>query len=277
MTAFISTLIQIGDLLFGWALGMPRDTAVLLIGAISGSILIGIRRLTVDATYLDEIAEDERQLRRLLSEARKNQQPEQVARLRAIRGLVRQRRGRAELVFVSVSLFYLLIISSWSQAKFEFLPLQPNLPFTVAIHTPTASRGEIAHVVPSPSLTSESGWIQQIEMTTRSENPAGKATWRLTATSSPPRQVITLRLGTQTYHHPITVDGIQYQPPELNHDDVVRTHVELERYHPLGWIPNRLAPGVAGWTLLMLIPGMLVFFGFRYLVTKTSLSVIENP
>lgn len=267
MTAFFSTLIQIGDILFGSSLFIPRDIAVLLIGAISGFILIGIRRLTVDGAYLNEIAADERQLRELLRQAKINQQPDQVARLRMIRGLVRQRKGRAELIFVSVSLIYLLMATSWGQARFEFLPLQPNHPFTFAIHTPAASRGEIAHVVPSASLTSESGWIRQIEMQTQSGSPSGEATWKLTATSSPPRQAITVRLGNQTYHHPITIDGIQYQSPELNHDGLIQTSVQLERYCPLGWIPSQIAPGLAGWTLLMLIPGMLVFFGFQLIAT----------
>ena len=266
MTSWQDWTIRLGDGLTSWTLGASRDVTLLLVAGLTTAALLVVRRVFGDQAQLRRIAEDERRLRLLTSEARSRGDVDAARRHRDVRRLVAVQRPRAELLPGLVGLLLAWTIVSWGNRRLDRLPLNAGEPFNFSITLPATAVGSVVHVVPQSGLTAADGWIRQVELAADRSTPLGRADWRLEADSAGAVESLAVRHRDATYQHPIVVDG-RIPPQEIErHDTDTTTRIGLTTYKPFGFIPGVAGLGVAPWLSGWLVLTLGGFLGAKRLL-----------
>lgn len=247
------------DFLLGWLLRFPSDVQLIVVAFGSALLLTLIRRWTTDQGLLQRCRADKAQLQKLLREAKARTDRDAVLRHRATLGMIAMKQFRQEGRPLLASLLPIVLLATWAMHRLEFHPLKTGEPFQFTATFPISAVGKIAHIAPTDALTAESGWIQEITVSSPTHSIA---VWRLTAQPGPALRQLQLRFGKQTFTHPIRADGRTYEAPLQTHDThLLTTDLKLTPVRLFGLIPDAawlpFPPWLIGY-LILIIP--LTFF-----------------
>jgi hypothetical protein len=240
----------VGDAVFGVALSLPRDHAIILMGVGLAILLIVIRILTTDRVLLRQIAADEHRLRELVCMARHANDHAKIARCRRVRQLVAMRRARLELPALLISFLVLAAAMSWGHRRLNYLPPKTGEPLQLVARFPGAIAGEVVHLVPVTDASVDPGWVQVVPAHVEQGEIRGVAIWSIRFTKPQPLTTLVLRYGNQTATHHLSIGTTFYEPPVQKHESST-TELVLTEYRPLGVIPFHLWPGIPGWSILL--------------------------
>jgi hypothetical protein len=261
--AWQPSCVRLGDALLGWALALPRDATVILLGLLLALVLSAVRRATTNPVRLRQIASDERRLRDLIRDARAAGDHEAIARRLRVRRLLAGQRAGAEWIAVCASCIVLCAMAPWCWRRLEYLPLGADEPVQFVARFPSAALGEVVHLVPRQGMSSVGGWVRKVAADHESGAPQGKAEWTLRMTADAKPGPITVRMRHQSVEHALLVGGSTYEPPLQRHDGDVETEVMLVPYRPLGLLPRRVASALPGWSLLLTAVTTVGYFALR--------------
>ena len=259
MEVWNNTARAVGDLLLGWALGLPRDAALVLLAVMSALLALALRRLSTNQHALRLMRADLIQLRRLTRQARAVGDRASIARFRRTATAVRWLQLRQEFRALLVSLVPLAILMTWASQRLEFLPPQSGETVTLTAWLPSSAAGGVVHLVPKTGLDASAGWIQEVVPSRHADQPRGLATWQLRAYERPQAYGLVLRFRGRSVEHPLLVGQKTYLPPRRIHGEDFESQVELCPYRPLGlaripWLP--LPPWLT-WFLVLTISAYL--------------------
>lgn len=239
--------IDLGDALLGWSLSLPRDMTLLVIVALSVVLMLALRRLIAPLELLRAIADDERRLRELISQARQNGDREARTRHRHVRAVVAGARFRAELVPALASFVPLAVLLTWAGARLDSLPITAETPFQLTARLPASSIGELVHLVPTDGVEVESGWIREVQIHNGEAGVQGTATWTLTVDASPKPLALVVSFRDATLVHPVLVGQGRYVQARIDHGRHAQTGIALKKYRPLQFVPGVTRAGMPPW------------------------------
>lgn len=255
---------RVGDATLGWSLSLPRDVAVVVVGVLLALVMLLVRRFATDQGQLEQIENDEQRLRELMRNARTEANQERLAQYWRVRRRVAGQRVRAEWIAMLVSIVILAAVIPWGTKRLEYLPIHFGEGIQFVARFPASYIGEVAHLVPVEGITATNGLVQFIEPAVDDQSSAGKAEWRLQFGDSKDEYPLTIRLRDLSLFHSITTGTSRYEVPVQQHDGGFETEIQLIPYHPLGFFPALISPGIPGWLLwLSLVTGGTYWLGKR--------------
>jgi uncharacterized membrane protein (DUF106 family) len=267
--------LTVGDFVLGWLLRLPRDLTLAFVALFTALLMIGVRRFTTDQDLLRRAAEDNRRLKQLAREARRESDKKSLQRYKTTRSLIALIKLKAEGLPLLVSLLPIGLLATWALYRLEFLPVRAGETVELAVYTPVADAGEVIHVVPVDGVVADGGWVRQVEVVSEAdEKPYGLATWRFRAEGKPEPYTLTFRVKDRSFNRELRVGQRIYAPPVVEHgDDYLSEWKYANEWHRapyqwLAWIPG--IPGVRtldsfglpAWLIgyiILVIPLTLVF------------------
>jgi hypothetical protein len=242
--------VEVGDVLLGWLLRLPRDMTLVAVALFTALLMIGVRRLTTNQDRLRRAAEDGRRLKQLCREARREGDKKSLQRYKTTRSLIGLVKLKAEGLPLLVSLVPIALLATWALYRLEYLPVRPNEAVELAVYTPVADAGEVIHVVPLDGVTADGGWVRQVHAVTEEEGqPYGLATWKLRAERKPEPYTLTFRIKERSFDRELRVGQRTYAPPVVDHGDDYVSEWKREPFHWLGLVPGIAAVGLPAWLI----------------------------
>lgn len=247
-------IVALMDGVLGWSLALPRDVALLILAALTCTVLLVVTRLTTDQAFLRQCDRDRRRLKQLLRDARRAKDKEAVQRYRMTLGQIGMCSFRAQGKPLLASLLPIILLASWAFARLAYLPPRPDEPLLVTGRFPMATAGSLAHIVPQEGLAAEDGWACRIEADDdpSAAAPGGRATWRIRGKRRAEPYALVVRHGEASLEAPLLIDGRRCSPPHIPGDDaggILAVDVGLPVYRPFGVIPGWPAAGLDPWVI----------------------------
>jgi hypothetical protein len=266
MTGWQDFVITLGDWLLSWTLGYPRDLTLLFIACFTSAALLVIRRVFGHHQQLRQIAEDERRLRTLISEARAEGDSDAARRHRRVRRWVALQRLRAEIRPGLVGLLLGVVIVTWGNHRLNHLPLREEQLFDFSVTRPASAVGSVVHVVPQSGLSTDGSWIRPVKLATEGSMPLGQATWRMCGENVGTLDRITIRHRGATFEHPIVIDGRTPPQDVVTHEGDTTTRLHLKTYRPFGLVPGMAILGLAPWLVGLAVLTLGGYLGAKRLL-----------
>ncbi len=247
-------VVKIGDVLFGWLLILPATGTLFVVAIGSSLILAVVRKWTTNQDLLRRCAADKKRLKQLIREAKNRGDKDAVARHRATNAKVGLIQFKQEDKPLLAAILPLALLATWAFGRLEFHPPQVGDTVEVVAHLPASSAGKLAHLVPQPGLTAETGWMQAV-------NTVGEAHWKLSI-RQPVDGWLEFRINGETYRHRVRAGHRTYEPSLVFHDDRVQaTEVRMQQVKLFGIVPGIPSIGLAPWLvayLLIVIPFVVI-------------------
>jgi uncharacterized membrane protein (DUF106 family) len=255
--------LAIGDFILGWALRLPRDLTLVIVALATALLMIGVRRFTTPQDRLRRAAEDNRQLKQLAREARRNGDKPALQRYKTTRNLISVIKLKAEGLPLVVSLLPIALLATWAMFRLEYPAVAAREAVTLAVFTPVGAADDVIHVVPEPDVEVEPKptrtWVRKIQAVTDDGPAHGLATWTLRAKSNPQPYTLTIRWKDRSFERELIVGQTIYALPVVDHGGEVLSEWQREPYRWLGLVPGVL--GLPAWLIgyiILVVPAALL-------------------
>ena len=262
-------ILPILDLLLGWLLRLPADTALVLVAAGTATLLALVRKVTTNQDLLKRCAADRRQLAVLIRQAKCNKgknnkdAAEAIARFKRTAKVVSLKELRQQILPLAVSIIPLALLAMWCFNRLGFIPPADNECLEFKAYFPLLRVGQFAHLVPQDGLTVKGGYIREITPAGGKKNrPYGLARWVICAAAQPKSYTLLIRSECETYEHNLLVGQPTYsQPVRMQKGDSrpAATEIRLRPYKPFTLVPGIDLIGLQPWLvgyLLITIPSL---------------------
>lgn len=267
------TVLMVLDKLFGPALALPRDVAIVGLATLTVAMMLVARVLCTNQDLLRRCRADLAQLKRLRKETKR--QHDRPARQRIARTIaqVQWMQMKADLRVLAIVIAPLAAIATWAVERLEYWPIQRGESVTLTARFPLSSVDRVAHLVPlDPELDDalDSPALQAVTLDPQ-DDKHGVARWRIRCGSiGPPRRLaLIVRHQGESATHVVEVGTGKYQPPQQTHDRerIVETSVRYREYRFLNVVPGLpwlgLPPWMVAYVLLTIVLTSTVRRGLR--------------
>lgn len=261
-------LLAIGDPALGWLLRLNRDLALAIVAALTGLVMILIRRWTTDQRFLRQCEADKARLNALLREAKRRKDAEAKARIQRTVGMLGLRTFRAEGRPLLFSIVPIALIATWAFGRLAYLPPRPGEAVRINAYTPSTRIGERIHLTPAPGLAADHGWLQRIRAVTTNDFAwgvyQGMASWDVRAEPRAEPYRLRIRFAGETFEMPLLAGQPRYSPPivAFDHPGLQALTADLAEYRPFGIVPGlpalMLQPWLVGYLILVIPMSLLL-------------------
>ena len=243
LEVFTRLVMSIMDPALGWALALPRDVVLFIVGIGTATIITLVRLFTTDQKVLGRCHRDKKRLKELIREAKARKDKDAVKRYRATKSLVANKAMRYEAKPLLVSILPIALIGTWCFLRMDYVPPKADQPVRVVAYFPVSASGGVAHMVPQGSVRAETGWVQEIQAQNVVEGvPAdAEAAWTLRAGANPRSYDLEIRYKNATYDQKLLVGQRTYDAPLTTYaptDPVLCTEVRLTQVKLFGLLPG---------------------------------------
>ncbi len=256
--------LNVGDVLLGWLLMVPRDVGIMLLALISVLALRGVRKFTTNQDQLRRADEDKAVLKQRLREAKKSADREAVERCRRLAGMLGMLKLKAEGLPLLVSLPIIGLLATWALYRMEFLPPGGEEPVEVELNAPEIVAGQPVLLVPQAGVRVERGWLRLMDAHREGNEVVAAGTWRVIAEARDTPYELEFRLpaadlpeGFRTVARPLIIGQRIYAQAVSEHDGGVRTQVRMTQAKLFGVLPGLddalFPPWLTAYLLIVLV------------------------
>jgi uncharacterized membrane protein (DUF106 family) len=273
LTQINDAMVAVMDVLLGWSLHLPANSALIIVSVLSAAALTWARVLVTDQGMLHRCADDKKTLGRLIRETRRSRDLDKAARkvdvkrYKLNKNLVALKTLKAEGKPLLVSLLPILLLATWAFARLACLPVPEAEPVRVSAYFPLSAVGEVAHILPLDGLACEGDWIAGIvpDVVADAASANAVAVWELKGTARPEPYILKLRWRDETWEQPLRIGGTTYEPPVTPQGDWPQsTEVHLAQGKLFGIVPG-LGPFLPPWLVGYLLVVIPCVFGIKKL------------
>jgi uncharacterized membrane protein (DUF106 family) len=254
------TVLKLADILFGWMLTLPNDLIFLCLALLTSLCLVLARRLATDQNRLKRCKADKTRLKSLIREAKARNDKAAIARHRATQNAVGIIQARAEIKPLLLALLPLALIATWAFERAAYHPPVTGEDITITFSQPISESGKLVHIAPVTGLMCADGWIRRFEKR-KDDAFLTTAEWRIHA-DQPGQYVLKFRCGGETFEHPLSVGGRNYEHTVCTFGSVAPavSAVSLRPRMLFGVVPGVHNLGLEPWMVAYLLLTIPVFF-----------------
>ena len=262
--------VNLGDLLVGWLLALPRDLAIIMLGLISVLALRGVRKFTTNQDQLRRADADKAVLKRLVRDAKARGDREAVARHKRVVGMLGLLKLRAEGLPLVVSLPVIGLLATWALHRMEFLPPSGDEPVEIELNAPEIAAGQPVLLVPQDGVRVERGWLRLLDAQREGNDVAAVGVWRVIAAAREAPYELQFRLpaadsteGFRTIARPLIVGQRIYADAISEHDGGLRTQVKMTQAKLFGVVPGLGDAFFPPWLTAYLLVVIVLMFALK--------------
>ncbi|MFP4356372.1 MAG: hypothetical protein ACLFUJ_14735 [Phycisphaerae bacterium] len=251
--------LNIVDPIFAWLLVLGPTAAVIILGMVSATAMVLLRKITTDQKHLGQCDADRRQLKVLRRKARRARDKEAAKRYKNNNLLVQLKQLRAEGMPLLAGMIPIALIGTWSFYRLEYHPPAAGEPIGVELSLPANAVDSLVTLVPADGIEADS-WIQRARK--GSGEPAHAIVrWQVSAARADQSIPLTMRYRDQSYTHPLAVGGRTYELPVVQHHPQLMLPQSVVRMEPvkvLGFVPwygptTAIGAFLPGWLITYII------------------------
>lgn len=230
-----NAIVGVMDVALGWLLAVDRNVAIFIVAIATSAVLTLVRLFTTNQDLLRRCSRDRKQLKRLIKEAKRRKDKDAVKRHKATMVLIAVKKMKSEGLPLLAALVPIVLLATWCFSRLGYHPLRAGEPIELAVYFPVSSVGKPIHVVPTPGLRAEGGWVRQMLPATYQDQPHGAASWTLRGAASDEPYDLAIRLAGRTVHRRVRVGQRTYEPPVIYYPDKAAcAEVELREFRLFG-------------------------------------------
>ena len=228
-------IVEAMDYVLGWLLYLPRDLRLVLVAVLTSAILTFVRLWTTDQDWLGRANRDQKRLKELIRQARREKDKEAVRRYKQTLMLIKLRSLKFEGKPLLAAVIPIALLATWCFARLGYEPPRPGETVELRLYVPASAIGKHAYVVRRDGLQPLSGWIATVEKDTpppirglwdafnakvkkwlKMTPPLeGVARWRFKTTGSKERYLLRIRYDGKTYEKELLV-GTRHAPSAVD-------------------------------------------------------------
>ncbi len=145
-------ILNLGDLLLGWILHLPRDLGLAAVALLTAALLVVVRRWTTDQERLKRVKQDQRILSQTIARAKEKGDRDDLARIKSLKTRIGMIKLRAEIKPLLWAIVPVAFLAAWAYVRLPYLAPEPGQPIEVRLLHPVSAIDQLTHLVPAAGI-----------------------------------------------------------------------------------------------------------------------------